>query len=112
MLTIEKLREHGVNVDEGVRRCVSNEAFYLTMVTRVLQEPSFDNLKAALDAGDLDRAFDIAHALKGVTANVSLTPLAEPVAKMSDLLKVRTDMDYGPLLSEILARRDELAALL
>ena len=112
MLTIEKLREFGANVDEGVKRCVNNETFYLTMVTKSLQEPGFDNLKGAIEAGDLDKAFEIAHALKGVTGNLALTPIDTPVREITELLRSHTDMDYGPLVSEILTKKNELAALL
>ena len=28
MLTIEKLKEYGANVEEGLARCLNNEAFY------------------------------------------------------------------------------------
>ena len=32
MLTIEKLKAYGANVDEGLSRCMNNETFYLRLV--------------------------------------------------------------------------------
>ena len=57
MLTVEALREWGADVDTALKRCMNNEAFYLKMVSRAAPDPSFDGLKAAVEAGDLDRGF-------------------------------------------------------
>ena len=43
----------------------------------VLLHDRFDALQAAIDADDLDAAFEAAYALKGVLANLSITPLYE-----------------------------------
>ena len=91
MLTIDALRDYGANVDEGLGRCFNNEAFYLRLVGMGLADANFDKLKAALDAGDTTAAFEAAHALKGAVGNVSLTPVFEPVCKLSDMLKGHTD---------------------
>lgn len=101
MLTIEKLRAWGADVDEAIARCLSNKAFYLRLVDKGLQDPNFDRLKEALAAGDLDRAFDAAHALKGVLANLALTPILDPVREITELLRTRTQTDYAPLLAAI-----------
>ena len=39
MLTIEALRGLGADVEDGVRRCVNNEAFYLKMVDKAVALP-------------------------------------------------------------------------
>ena len=101
MLTIEKLRAWGADVDEAMARCLNNEAFYLRLVDKGLQDPNFDRLKEAIAAGDLDRAFEAAHALKGVLANLALTPVLDPVREITELLRARTQKDYAPLLAEI-----------
>lgn len=112
MLTIDNLRAWGADTKEGLGRCMNNEAFYLRLVDKVVQEPSFDKLKEAVEAHDLAGAFEAAHALKGVTANLALTPIQKPVSEMSDLLKAGTDTDYSGMLSEVLAARESLLALL
>ena len=108
MITIETLRTWGANVEEGLGRCLSNEAFYLRLVDKALQDPSFDRLKEAVAAGDLEKGFEAAHALKGVMANLALTPILTPVQEITELLRNRTQADYTPLLAEIDARRSEL----
>ena len=113
MLTIDALREYGADVKEGLGRCLNNEAFYLRMVGMAVKDEKIDALAAALDKNDLDQAFELAHALKGMYANLALTPLTAPLSEITELLRARTVMDYTPLLNEIAARKqqlDELAA--
>ena len=108
MITVETLRAWGADVDEALVRCLNNEAFYLRLVDKALHEPQFDRLKEAVEAGDLDKAFEAAHALKGVMANLALTPIVNPVREITELLRSRTQADYAPLLDEIFARRADL----
>ena len=112
MLTLETLRAWGANVDKAMERCLNNETFYLTLVRKGLQDPNFNRLPEAVGNGDLDKAFDAAHALKGVTANLALTPILEPVKEITELLRNRTNADYAPLLAEIGAQKENLEKLL
>ncbi|MBR2824330.1 MAG: Hpt domain-containing protein [Clostridia bacterium] len=111
MMTLDALREYGANVDEGLQRCMNMEAFYLRMIGLARDSLKVDELKAALDRGDQETAFELAHGMKGALLNVALTPLARPIAEMSDALKAHKDMDYGPLMEEILRERDRFVAL-
>ena len=111
MLSIEKLKELGVSTDEGLTRCLNNEQFYFRLIGKAMADESFDKLKAAVEAGDLDTAFECAHALKGVTGNLALTQLYQPISEMTELLRSRTDTDYSGYLNTILTRKAELTAL-
>ena len=101
MLTIEKLRDWGADVDEALVRCLNNEAFYLRLVDKALQDSNFEKLKEAIASGDLDRAFEAVHALKGVLVNLALIPILEPVREITELLRGRKQADYAPLLAVI-----------
>ena len=110
MLTLEKLRAFGANVEEGLQRCVGNEFLYLKLTEKAVRDPAFDDLREAVKNGDLERGFEIAHALKGVTANLSLTPLSAPISEITELFRRRAETDYAPLVASILNKRDELIA--
>ena len=112
MLTIGGLRDFGADVDEGLSRCMNNEAFYLRLVPMAVNDAGFEKLAAAVESGDLDAAFEAAHALKGVLGNLSLTPLYEPVSGMTELLRARREEDYAGLLAPILEKRALLQAML
>lgn len=53
----------------------------------LMEDEGFDALSAALEQGDASTAFDRAHALKGVLANLGLTPLFEQVEKIVEPLR-------------------------
>lgn len=111
-MTLDELAAFGANVEEGLARCMGNEAIYLRLVGMMKDEAAFDTLGEALEENDLEKAFGAAHALKGVLGNLSLTPIYEPVQEITELLRARTEMDYGPLYGEITRQRDALNALL
>ncbi|MBQ3866145.1 MAG: Hpt domain-containing protein [Clostridia bacterium] len=96
MLTLDGIRSLGANTDEGLARCLNNEAFYLRMVGMALQDKNFDELKGAVEGADSAAAFACAHALKGVLGNLSLTPLFDPAARLTEVLRGKT----GPLPPE------------
>ena len=111
MITIDELNKLGVNTEEGLARCMGSEGLYIKLVNMVPYEEGFDKLKAAADAGDLDEAFDAAHALKGVLGNLSLTKMYEKCSEITEFLRAKTEMDYTPMINELLSMRDELAEL-
>ena len=108
MLTIDNLKELGADVATGIARCVNDEGFYLKMVNMSLQDSNFDKLKAASEGGDLDAAFESAHALKGILGNVSLTNLYEPIAEMTEELRARKEIDYSGYIETIFSELEKL----
>ena len=111
MLTLEGLKNYGANTEEGMARCMNNEAFYLRLVGLVPQDASFAALADRLAAGDLAGGFAAAHALKGIAANLALTPLLTPVSEITEHLRAGEEMDYAPLLAQIEQQKQQLAAL-
>ena len=101
MLTVDALRNLGVDVEDGLRRCVNNEAFYLRMVDKALGDLHTEELRAVMAAGDLNQAFEICHGMKGVLANLSLTPALAPASEMTELLRARTSCDYTPYVDRL-----------
>ena len=88
-LTLDGLRAFGADVDDGLARCMNNEAFYLRLVGIVKGEKNFDALFSAFDEEpcDVEAAFKAAHALKGVLGNLSLSPLFDPMSQLTELLR-------------------------
>lgn len=111
MLTIDKLREYGADVDEGLARCMNMEDFYIGLVENALADNRLPLLEQQIGDSELDKAFETAHALKGMYANLSLTPLIKPVSEMTELLRSRTNTDYSPLLAEAKEQFEALCSL-
>lgn len=102
-MTLDELKSKGCNTDEGMARCMNNEDFYLKMVNMFFADSSkFDALGKALEAHDLDDAFEQAHALKGVCANLALTPIQDRVSEITELLRSRSDMDYTDMYRDLM----------
>ena len=115
MITVESLRAYGANVDEGVKRCMGNESFYLKMVNMLLEMDDFEKMEKGVGTADTPLVFEAAHALKGASGNLCLTPISEPVTRLSDMLKGHTDMplsgECDRLVAETLEQYRRLKAL-
>ena len=111
MITVDSLKEWGANTEEGLKRCMNNEALYLKLMEMFFANNSYNELKEAIANDDLDKAFQAAHALKGVLGNLSLTPLYDIDFEVTELLRNRTKMDYSELLQKYENKYSELLAL-
>ena len=111
MLTIDTLKAYGADVDEGITRCMGNEQFYMKLVGKLLEDTRLDTLEQQLAQGDLDSAFETAHALKGMCANLAITPMTIPVTEMTEFLRSRTRMDYSGLLAQSKEQFEKLKSI-
>lgn len=111
MLTIQKLQEYGVNTKEGLARCMNMEKFYFRMLGMGLKNDSFDKLEKLLAEGNLEDAFEQAHALKGVVGNLAISPIFVPLSDLTEALRAnKKDLDYVELYKPIKEFRDKLVA--
>lgn len=112
MITLEKLSAYGADVKEGIARCMGMEDFYLELVEMMFEDENFAALEKAVAEGDLSRAFDAAHSLKGSLGNLELTPIAKPVSEITEKLRNAKEMpDLTDLMSEYRKALADLKAL-
>ncbi len=109
MITIEGLRNNGADVETGLSRCIGKEDLYLKLVNMGLGDTKFEELGTVLQSNDLDQAFKICHALKGVIGNLAITPLYEALSQMTEKLRNNEAADYSAMYSDILAIRKKLS---
>ncbi|MEE1169439.1 MAG: Hpt domain-containing protein [Anaerovoracaceae bacterium] len=112
MLTKEALDALGAETAEGIARCVDNEEFYLKLVKKVLEQDDLDQLRAAVESGDLDAAFERAHAMKGAFGNLALTSLFEQASAMTEELRSRNNIDYSVYVDQLSETLDKYRELL
>lgn len=108
MLTIDKLKEFGVDTDSGIKRVMGKEDLYLSLVKTVPSNEGFAMLNEAVRAGDLDAAFEAAHGLKGILGNLDIKVLYDKLADITEKLRAREERDYSKELGEIEELRAEL----
>ncbi len=87
MALLEELRGLGSNVDEGLERFMGNMALYERMLRKLPDMVRKTDVEGAFASGELKEAEERAHALKGATGNLSVTPLYEGYTKVVDLLR-------------------------
>ncbi|MBR3637706.1 MAG: Hpt domain-containing protein [Lachnospiraceae bacterium] len=105
-MTIEKLNELGADTKTGLARCAGMEAFYLSLVEKSLRDTKYDELEGLIHEHKYKEAFEVAHALKGVLANLSLTPVLKPISEITEGLRNQTEMDYSALLVQMKEARN------
>ena len=71
----------GVDWESGVKRLMGNEQLYRKLLAKFAASygDAAGRIRNALSAGDRQTAHNELHTLKGVTANLSLAPLADLV---------------------------------
>lgn len=86
----------GGNYEDTVRR-LYNEKFLF----KFEEDPSFENLKKALEEEDLEAAFRAAHTLKGVAQNMGFDNLAESSSVLTEALRSRKVMPYAEQVEKV-----------
>ena len=82
-----QLAAAGVDVEEALTRFMGNEDLMLKFLLRFPEDPSFSQLKAAMEHGDAAGAFTAAHTLKGVAGNLAMTGLFRQVSLLVEDLR-------------------------
>lgn len=83
----EKLERYGVDLEGALTRVLGDRELYLECIQDFLQENSYNRLKECMAVGDYEEAIAPAHALKGVTANLGITPLNEKIVVVLEALR-------------------------
>ncbi len=107
MITIEELKNLGADVQTGLARCVGKEDLYLKLVSMGLGDVKFEELETALQTQNLDKAFELCHALKGVIGNLALTPMFEALSSLTEKLRNHEAADYSAMYLDIMFLRSK-----
>lgn len=84
---IDELARWGCDVNTALDRFDGDRELYLECLEIFDKDQNFYDLGHLLQEKKYTEAFNCAHALKGVTANLSLGPLLAAVTAVSDHLK-------------------------
>lgn len=108
----DKLENYGVDYKNVEDRFMKNKSLYLRCFDMLLEDTNMENLKNALENGDIQMAFEAAHTLKGVIGNMGFIPLYEKICSIVEPLR-REDknIDYMPLYDEIVTEFEKVREL-
>lgn len=91
----DMLKEKGVNVDKALERMKGNKDAYKSFLTEFFEDPDFEILGEEIKAGNTKNAFEYAHGLKGMAANLGLDEVRSKLSVLVEIL--RADGGEGAL---------------
>jgi HPt (histidine-containing phosphotransfer) domain-containing protein len=71
----------------GTKRVMNNTKLYVKLLTKFRDDTKLGDLEAAVSAGDLVKAQEAAHTIKGVAANLSLPELFKQSLELETQIK-------------------------
>ena len=94
-----------INIEEGLKRMMNNGKLFSKLLVKFKNDASLEETEAAFAAGDLEKAKNSAHTLKGLAANLSLIELFNKVFELETRLKAGNfDADQMALVKSVYAQ--------
>lgn len=81
------LRRRGVDVDRALARMKGNKEAYRNFLVEFFTDPDFEALGEAIKAGNVKNAFEYAHGLKGMAANLGLDEVRSKLGVLVEILR-------------------------
>lgn len=94
------LTEAGINVDTALKRFLDDEEMYFEFLNSFVEDTLMSRLKQAVQNGSVDDAFEAAHALKGLCANLSIDSMSKMIVPMVEILRDRRWRAYRKILRD------------
>ena len=110
-MLLDELRNWGCDVDGALERFVGDEDLYKMCLNTVLVDKSFAGLGETLRASQVKEAFDHAHTLKGVLANMGLIPMFDIVVRIVEPLRTGDTEGLLPIYEELMQSKEMLAEM-
>jgi len=107
----KEISRYGFVKEDVMNRFVDDEEFYKDCYIQVLQDESFGELKKYIDSGDRQAAFDCAHGLKGILANIGMMVLFDRTSDIVEVLRGTKTGNINEMYDELIRLRDECILL-
>ena len=78
-----------IDIADGVKRVMNNAKLYFKLLAKFKEETNLDDLEAALAAGEMEKAQNASHTLKGVAGNLSLAELFKQCLELENQIKAK-----------------------
>ncbi|MEG1656700.1 MAG: Hpt domain-containing protein [Christensenellaceae bacterium] len=83
----KELCDAGVDMIQAMQIVSQNEALYERLLKMFLKDPTYQNLLCAFEQKDEGKIAALAHALKGMSANLSMNELSRACAEVQNHYK-------------------------
>ncbi len=105
---INNLKSLGVDTDEALNRFMNNSSLYIRMLGKFTANAQSLEILPFIEDGDIDTAKENAHTLKGVTGNLSLTPLYNAYTEIMNCLRSDDIETATAILEKILPVQEQI----
>lgn len=105
---LTELKGMGTNIDEGIERCMNNVGLYEKLLKKVPQNMEKLEVLSYFESGDYETALMNAHTIKGVSGNLSLTPLFSAYSDIVNLLRADKPDEAKKILVGILPLQGQI----
>lgn len=112
MSMLDELQAYGADIQDGLKRFVNNAALYEKMLKKFPAAAEDLPVLVYFQAGKAEDALANSHTLKGMTGNLSLTPLYEAYTQIVTLLREGKPEPAQEILEKMLpVQRDMIACI-
>ena len=108
----EALEKWGCDVEGALDRFLDDKELYMTCLQTVITDHNFEKLGEALKERQVPEAFDYAHTLKGVFANLGLTPMFQIVELIVEPLRAGSACHLEEPYEKLLIANEQLKSIL
>lgn len=85
---IEELSALGINVESALSRLKNNKQLYIEFLREFINDSDWIGLSCSLEELNSQEAFDYAHGLKGMAANLGLEKITELLSELVEILRL------------------------
>ncbi|MDD3363049.1 MAG: Hpt domain-containing protein [Hespellia sp.] len=116
-MKVDVLEAVGIDVAEGVKRFSGREDLYSKYLFKFAEDQNFQQCREDMKTGDIESAFRHAHALKGITGNLSMNRFYKHLYDVVEALRagdgehakelfVNLEKEYDEVIDAIEASKD------
>lgn len=108
MALFDELKELGVDVDGGLKRINNNEKLYTKLLGSFVKAINTYKVTPDYDGNDYNEVIEKAHAIKGTSGNLSITPVYEAYTEIVNLLRAGEPEQARPVLENVLPIQQQI----
>ena len=102
---VMNIQEFYDSIDESYEnvssRMMGNQKLVEKFVRKFLDDPTYDQIKEAVDKMDYDEILRTTHTMKGIASNLEFTHLQQKSAKAVDMISAGQREEVLPVIGEI-----------
>lgn len=105
---LNELKKLGIDTEDALERFSGNSDLYVRMLGKLPASVRGMDTMSAIESGNIEEAITRAHTIKGVTGNLSVTPLYDAYTKITNELRAGKPDAAKEILENILPVQKEI----